>query len=250
MVEFDGERYSDNSEIQNEQSLKLFRMIDKNIDSNDINDIIDIGCGDGKVTRQLINAISPRRLIAVDKSQSQINIARDRLKNIELMKTFRQGDIADMQFEVNFDMIFSNAALHWVKDQQKLYSMLSKIIRTDGFIAVHQGGKGSYEELHKIAVQTLEDFGYSPDEVTVPLQYYNIDEIKGLLNSNNFEDVDIRMEESVVNTNEQLAKAFSEASLLPYRNIVEQEDEYIESFVQNAQGFECSINRLYFIGKR
>lgn len=249
MVDFNGSSYSENSTIQENQSIELFNMMDSQIKKS-VDDVIDIGCGSGEVTKNLIDTADPKNLVAVDRSKSQLKMARNHLSNTDIDVKFLSGDILDISFDIDFDLIFSNAALHWVENQKELYEMLSNITDRDGYLAVHQGGEGSYSELHDVASEIITTMGYDMNDIKVPIRYHSIEEIDSLLVSNSFKTLESKMTKTVVDTDEELARAFSEASLLPYREIVNDEQRFVDLFVKNAIGESCRINRLYFIGKK
>ena len=249
MVDFNGPSYSKNSTIQENQSIELFNMMDNQIEKS-VDNVIDIGCGSGEVSKSLIDTADPKRLVAVDRSKSQLKMARDHLSNTDIDVKFLSEDILDISFDIDFDLVFSNAALHWVENQKELYEMLSNITDRNGYLAVHQGGKESYSKLHDVASEIITTMGYDTNDIKVPIRYHSVEEINSLLVSNSFKPVELKMTKTVVNTDEKLARAFSEASLLPYKEIVNDEQRFVDLFVRNAIGESCRINRLYFIGKK
>ena len=75
--------------------------------------ILDLGCGTGTLIVQLNNLA--KTVIGVDQSESMIKKAQEQYSNIE----FRVCDALALPFESQFDVVFSNAVFHWIKDHEK-----------------------------------------------------------------------------------------------------------------------------------
>ena len=73
--------------------------------------ILDLGCGDGVLTEQLSLLVPEGKVVGINASEGMIKTARQ-LEKYNLQ--FYHMDMADMAFKEEFDVIFSNAALHWV----------------------------------------------------------------------------------------------------------------------------------------
>jgi SAM-dependent methyltransferase len=109
--EFDGEQYRRASAHQKEWGARLIEELKLTGDER----VLDLGCGDGALTAR-IAALAPRgRALGIDASAGMIASAR-RLSapNLE----FRLLDINDLRCEAEFDVVFSNATLHWVRDHR------------------------------------------------------------------------------------------------------------------------------------
>jgi len=73
--------------------------------------ILDLGCGTGHLTNQI--AAAGAEVIGIDKSTTMIEEARRLYPNLR----FELADAAGFHFDQLFDAVFSNAAIHWMKDQ-------------------------------------------------------------------------------------------------------------------------------------
>src|SRR5262245_49738311 len=73
--------------------------------------ILDLGCGTGHLTNRIAQAGA--QVIGVDKSSSMIAKARVDYPQIK----FEEVDATQLSFSDEFDAVFSNAAIHWMKDQ-------------------------------------------------------------------------------------------------------------------------------------
>lgn len=106
--------------------------------------VVDLGCGNGALTRQL--ADRGYRVLGVDASPEQLALARQAYPDL----TFREGNALDFALEEPADAIFSNAVLHWI-DGDKQQAMLDHIasqIRPGGLFVCEFGGKGCAEHVH------------------------------------------------------------------------------------------------------
>ncbi len=134
--EFNGEKYKQASKHQKEWGNKLISSL--KLSGNET--ILDIGCGEGILTEQLAELVPSGKVVGIDASRGMIDVA----KTIERDNlSFLLMDVNDMNFVDQFDIIYSNAALHWVKDHQKLLQSSYKALKTNGRIAWNFAGDGT-----------------------------------------------------------------------------------------------------------
>ena len=93
--------------------------------------VMDAGCGSGLLTKLLARKVPRGKVYAVDIDSNMIKQAKrnlNDLKNIELV----QDDFADVKLPTKLDVIFSNAALHWVHDHRRVFQHFWKMLSCDG----------------------------------------------------------------------------------------------------------------------
>jgi len=78
--------------------------------------VVDLGCGPGNSTEALANRFPDAELLGLDNSPAMIDAARKRLPNV----SFALADLNDWNAPGPFDLIFSNATLHWLPDHLRL----------------------------------------------------------------------------------------------------------------------------------
>lgn len=127
MFEFDGEKYKRASKHQKEWGKDLISQL--SLKGNEI--ILDLGCGDGSLAEQLSTLVPNGKVIGIDSSSGMIKTAQKIERNNLI---FLQLDINEMFFTKKFDIIFSNATLHWIKDHKKLLQNSFRALKTDGVI--------------------------------------------------------------------------------------------------------------------
>lgn len=131
---WDAKEYAKNSKGQEVWAKELIKKL--YLDGTE--SILDVRCGDGKITNMLENLTSGR-VIGIDASKDMISLA----KSIYKKPVFLQMNALKMNFTNEFDFLFSNAALHWIKDQKTLLEGVHKVLKKGGRILFQMGGAGN-----------------------------------------------------------------------------------------------------------
>ncbi len=97
--------------------------------------VLDLGCGTGALTRRLAEQLRARETLGVDRSPAMLErCAEQRAGSASL--SFQQGDLAALKPDGSWDLVFSNAALHWVEDHPALLRQLKGCLAPGGQLAV------------------------------------------------------------------------------------------------------------------
>jgi trans-aconitate methyltransferase len=106
--------------------------------------ILDLGCGDGKVTAEIACSVSEGSVTGIDSSRSMIGLAEEKHPpELYPNLSFRLMNAGRLSFEECFDVVFSNAALHWVINQKSVVEGIFRSLKTTGKILLQMGGKGN-----------------------------------------------------------------------------------------------------------
>ena len=116
--------------------------------------ILDVGCGDGALSVKIIDGGA--EVVGVDNSPELVEAARAAGVYAELV------DAADMDFDRQFDAAFSNAALHWMLDRERVAAAIFKALRLGGRFAGEMGGEGNLARLREALDSELVIRGYVP----------------------------------------------------------------------------------------
>ncbi|HHY84173.1 MAG TPA: methyltransferase domain-containing protein [Verrucomicrobia bacterium] len=108
--------------------------------------ILDVGCGDGKVTAELAAAVPSGRVVGIDSSAEMIAFAAAAFSTQRNL-AFRVMDATRIAFDETFDIVFSNAALHWVEDHPAFLAGASRVLKPGGRLMVSCGGKGNANDV-------------------------------------------------------------------------------------------------------
>lgn len=117
--------------------------------------ILDLGCGDGALTEALVRAGA--EVVGVDASPDMV--AATRARGLE-------ADVADghaLEFDREFDAVFSNAALHWMTRPDAVIAGVARALKPGGRFVAELGGQGNVAAIRTALIVALEGRGVTTD---------------------------------------------------------------------------------------
>ena len=106
--------------------------------------LLDIGCGDGKITAQIARRLSNGNVVGIDNSEEMIKLARTKFsQTICPNLSFEVMDARKLTFHERFDRVFSNATLHWIIDHRPVLAGVGQSLKPGGRMLFQMGGKGN-----------------------------------------------------------------------------------------------------------
>ena len=139
--------------------------------------ILDLGCGTGQLTAEI--AARGAHVVGLDSSPEMLGQARQNYPRLK----FALADATSFRFEEPFDAVFSNAALHWVKDAEASVKCIAASLRRGGRFVAEFGGKGNITEI-LAALRAV--FGDAAEE-PCPWTFRGIGEYASLLEKHGLE---------------------------------------------------------------
>lgn len=126
--------------------------------------VLDVGCGTGRVTEQLLELVPDGRVLAIDASRAMVDAAAARLGD---RATVWQADVLELAVGAPVDAVVSTAALHWVPDHARMWRRLAAVLRPGGRLEVQCGGRGNIASVETAIaeaahVEAPELVGWSP----------------------------------------------------------------------------------------
>jgi trans-aconitate 2-methyltransferase len=102
--------------------------------------VLDAGCGTGRLTAELLDALPLGRVVGIDLSQNMLRCAREHLGHFKGRANLVLCDLLRLPFEARFDGIVSTAAFHWVLDHDRLFANLRRALVPGGWLEAQCGG--------------------------------------------------------------------------------------------------------------
>lgn len=131
--------------------------------------VVDLGCGTGEITRDLHSHLRASETLGIDSSPSML--AKTTAFASEHLH-FALADIETFSSEHKFDLIFSNAALHWIPNHAALLKRLAGFLTQNGQIAIQMPANDEHPS-HATAAEVAKELGIEPrHDPLLPIDEY------------------------------------------------------------------------------
>ena len=115
--------------------------------------ILDLGCGTGDLAKKLADlGVS---VVGIDYSNNMVMEARKKYPQI----SFEVRDVTDLGYRDEFDAVFSNATLHWVKQSKQALKWIYQSLKKGGRFVAEFGGKGNVQTITDEIIHQLKESG-------------------------------------------------------------------------------------------
>ncbi|OAB47040.1 class I SAM-dependent methyltransferase [Paenibacillus antarcticus] len=142
--------------------------------------VLDLGCGTGDLSHEI--AQQGASVIGMDLSEEMMDRARTKYPDIH----FISGNAENFTLDEPVDAVFSNAALHWVKNAEGVISSVWHALGKGGRFVAEFGGRGNVEMIVKSITDVLsQDYGVDANELN-PWYFPSIGEYTQLLEQQGF----------------------------------------------------------------
>jgi trans-aconitate 2-methyltransferase len=152
--------------------------------------VLDVGCGDGRVTAEMALALPRGAVTGIDASPEMIRFARERFggrkySNLE----FEVMDARRIRLANQYDLVFSSSALHWVDDHPAFLQGAAACLRPRGRLMVSCGGKGNAHDVFLALRPEMRRLRWRQyfRGMTVPYFFYSPDDYRKWLPRAGFE---------------------------------------------------------------
>jgi trans-aconitate 2-methyltransferase len=109
--------------------------------------VLDAGCGSGRLTKELAARVPTGFVAACDLSANMVRTAAQTLDESPACAVVR-ADLSRAPFRGAFDLIFSTATFHWIRDHERLFAELHGALRARGRLEAQCGGGANLAALH------------------------------------------------------------------------------------------------------
>jgi trans-aconitate methyltransferase len=143
--------------------------------------VLDIGCGDGKVTALIARDVPRGCVVGIDQSPEMIGFAQRHFPGSDFPNLrFEQAQAQELSFDAQFDWVVSFACLHWVIDHRPVLAAIHRSLRPGGRIMLQFGGRGNAAEIARsvaAVTQRPEWSGYF-QAMDYPWRFYSAEEYR------------------------------------------------------------------------
>lgn len=171
---WDPETYARNARFVSDLGAPVFELLAPKAGER----ILDLGCGDGVLTAKLVE--SGAIVVAVDSSEPQVRAAH------ALGVDARVVDGQALVFEGEFDAVFSNAALHWMKRADEVIAGVWMALRPGGRFVGEMGGHGCVAAIRTALAASLAQRGIDASALN-PWYFPTVDDYSGRLLAQGFQ---------------------------------------------------------------
>ena len=178
--QWNSEEYAKNSAAQFEWARELIAKL--RLVGNE--SVLDIGCGDGKVTALLAKGLPRGSVTGIDSSPDMIALASKTFLSREVRNLkFVEMDAGAITFQHCFDVAFSNATLHWVRNQPAVLRSVRRGLKPGGRLLFQMAGRGNAAEILAVLDVLLSEPKWMPyfRNFTFPYAFCGPDEYRSWL---------------------------------------------------------------------
>lgn len=151
MTEWDADQYARRSGLQKAMADEVLALLKFEGSER----VLDVGCGDGKITAEIARRVPRGSVLGVDPSRDMIafasvHFAGDDRSNLG----FEVADARLLPYQAEFDRVVSFNALHWVKDQEAALRSIRAALKSDGSAWLRMVCKGERKSLEDVIEDT------------------------------------------------------------------------------------------------
>ncbi|MEN6472842.1 MAG: methyltransferase domain-containing protein [Syntrophaceae bacterium] len=226
---WDAADYSRHSETQFSWARETIAKLNLKGDET----LIDLGCGDGKVSAYIAERLPKGAVLGIDNSPEMIDLARlsfpaGAYPNL----AFEHMDVCAIEVDRRFDIAFSNAVLHWVKDHRPVLACVRECLKPGGRLLFQMGGKGNAMDIALALLEIISRHPWQPyfTEIPIPYSFYEPEEYRDLLNGARLEPIRVELiPKDMVQPGRLALTGWIRSTWLPYTQRVP--EDMRESFI-------------------
>jgi trans-aconitate methyltransferase len=182
--------------------------------------ILDIGCGDGKITARISQLVPDGSVLGIDISPDMISFARRRYSPVIFRNLrFEQGDALDLRFDEEFDIVVSFACLHWIRDHLSVLQGIYRSLVPGGRMLVQCGGRGNAAQLLDTTSEVCleESFASYFKDFQFPYFFYEPDDYEMWIPAAGLHTVSVKLiPKDMVHSSREALEGFLRSTWHPY----------------------------------
>ena len=250
MNKWDSNTYSKFIEERTRPSKDLINRL------GEYKNILDIGSGPGNSTNELYKRYPNAKILGVEADDNMISKAKSNYPNLKFEKAVMPNDFDNLG---SFDLIYSNACIHWIENQELVFKEIYNHLEANGSLAI-QIPLTQQSEFYKLLYKLIDD---KYNELKDINNFYNLDKYGyyNLLNKIGFKNIEIWETTYVhhVKTIDDIISWYSGSGLKPYLDRLNNKEIFINDLKEMIKNKYIKLNdetyfllmpRLFFIAQK
>ncbi len=253
---WDAELYQKSSSYQ----YALGIMAIERLKPSDNEHILEIGCGNAMISIEIAKKIPNGKITAIDLSkeqceQARINISNNNIKNIDIINI----NALEITYENQFDAVFSNSAIHWIKNFELMYELIYNSLKNDGRMMIQTGLNENNVLFQVIAdLIRIRDFREYLAKFSMPWRFLSVKQTEKILEDNNFKNILVEPYKFEMNfkSEEEVINYCKAAALVPFLSLIPEEIEgnFMEIFkeiyfkINQSNPLVITMSRIFING--
>ena len=151
MTEWDAPEYARLSGLQQAMAEEVLSLLDLKGSER----VLDVGCGNGKVTAEIATRVPQGAVVGVDSSADMIAFASSHFgPTVRPNLRFEVADARRLPFKQEFDLVVSFNALHWIPEQEQVLRKIRAVVKSDGLAQLRLVPAGKRKSLENVIEET------------------------------------------------------------------------------------------------
>jgi trans-aconitate 2-methyltransferase len=211
---------------------------------------MDAGAGSGNLTKILADIVHNGKVFAVDADSNMVQQARSNLSDCTNVQVIHSS-MDNVNLPMKVDVIFSNAALHWVLDQKGLFSYFWQLLKPNGELLIDYGGHGNLERPISVIFKEMRSDQFKEHFVNWKQSWYfpKPDETKRLLQKTGFKDIKVNLSSQTIPFSDRhsfatFVKTVIMKPFIGYLPDAKKKDQFLNSFLNEFEraGWALSLD--------
>lgn len=203
--------------------------------------VMDAGAGSGNLTKILADKVPRGKVFAVDADSNMVHKAKSNLsdyKNVQVI----HSSMDKVYLPIEVDVIFSNAALHWILDQEALFSHFWQLLKPNGELLIEGGGGKNLEMTIPVIFKIMQSDQFKEYFVNwKPTWYFRMpEETERLLQNIRFRDIQVNLSRKSTSFSDRESFAIFVKTVImkPFLGYIpgpKKKDEFLDAFLDELE---------------
>jgi trans-aconitate 2-methyltransferase len=203
--------------------------------------VMNAGAGSGNLTKILADKLPQGKIYAVDADPNMVQQAKSNLSGCRNVQVIHSS-MDKVNLPVEVDVIFSNAALHWILNQEDLFSHFWQLLKPNGELLIEYGGHGNVQRALRVIFKLMQSNQFKEHFVNWKQSWYfpKPDETEILLKRARFRDIQVNSSRRNTSFSDRdefaiFVKTVIMKPFLGYLPDAKKKDQFLDAFLKEIE---------------